>query len=516
MSGHSLVRRRHCIAATALFLFLFLVSEIAAAGAEPVGRVLVAVGDVTAVRSGESARGLTRNASVYQGDRIHTGPDGRVQIRFVDDALLDLQPSTKFEITQYREPQGDRGGSVVLDLLRGALRKITGAIAHGANDTYRMDTPVATIGVRGTEYALDYCDAACVEAGGSPGLYGHVDEGTISVDNAAGSVLFRQDQFFFVPAGGAPRAILQPPANVLVGDGVRSLDDARDGSGAGFAATVITPVREDTQQATVEPFLQQAGDLGGSITGGDTVDTVTGAVPTLADGLFGGAFTGTGGAGSTGNFDLYASPADASMFLDSGGHVVGADFRGSGTIDTSGMTLAESGSTTLAGARVNWGRWNGGFSVNGSDYSDGGFTYAYTALDNLSQPSLLQSLVGTFTYGDAGGPLAVDQSGNAWNVDALSLNVSFLLGNSTIGLNQMQLSNGTSTVQFLQSSGDLVSSTLDLAGNTFGLVLGGTEGSGNIDGRFIGTDAQGAIVVFEVDSASGNLIDGTRLLTQSP
>ena len=117
------------------------------------GRVLAASGTIVATNPGGGARALSNGSRVYTGDTIDTR-DGRVQIRFIDGALVTLQPATRFEVAEYEfhdpaEGDPDEGGSVLMRLFSGALRTITGIIGDDEDEAYRMETPVATIGVRG-------------------------------------------------------------------------------------------------------------------------------------------------------------------------------------------------------------------------------------------------------------------------------------------------------------------------------------------------------------------------------
>ncbi len=57
---------------------------------------------------------------------------------------------------------GDNDGSA-LKLVKGGLRALTGAIAKQNPDAYRVDTPVATLGVRGIEFDVRWCDEQCAD-----------------------------------------------------------------------------------------------------------------------------------------------------------------------------------------------------------------------------------------------------------------------------------------------------------------------------------------------------------------
>ncbi|MFP5461765.1 MAG: FecR domain-containing protein, partial [Gammaproteobacteria bacterium] len=149
---------------------------------------LVVSGEVKVARSGEPARGAARSGDeLRSGDLIVTSQDGRAQLRFSDGAIVSLQPGTEFRIDDYRfDPQEQRG---FFSLLRGAMRTATGAIGKRNRSDYRMRTPTATIGIRGTLYLAEetVCDPACAP-GARAGLKVSVSEGRIAVRTSAGEI----------------------------------------------------------------------------------------------------------------------------------------------------------------------------------------------------------------------------------------------------------------------------------------------------------------------------------------
>jgi hypothetical protein len=154
------------------------------------GTLLMVSGAVEIVRPspGGGASSITpvTGDPVAAGDLLDTGDDGRAQIRFTDGSVVSLQPRTRFTIDEYRfDPNGQRG---VFGLVRGALRTVTGAIGKRNHDDYRLITPTATVGVRGTEYVAEetVCDPGC-RPGRSAGLRVAVSEGRVVVANRAGS-----------------------------------------------------------------------------------------------------------------------------------------------------------------------------------------------------------------------------------------------------------------------------------------------------------------------------------------
>ncbi|HEY0878930.1 MAG TPA: FecR domain-containing protein, partial [Zeimonas sp.] len=173
----------------ALALLLGLFAAIGSAVAED-GRALVVAGRVMLERATPGAFSITAvsaGTEIRRGDLIRTGDDGRVQIRFSDGSIVALQPATVFRIDEYRFERDDR--RAFFFLLRGALRTLTGVIGKANHDEYRMKTPTATVGVRGTEYVAEQtvCDPLCAP-GPRAGLRVAVTQGRIVLLTNAGEV----------------------------------------------------------------------------------------------------------------------------------------------------------------------------------------------------------------------------------------------------------------------------------------------------------------------------------------
>ncbi|MFP4606246.1 MAG: FecR domain-containing protein, partial [Thiohalospira sp.] len=224
MSARFIARSRLC--SWSLFLALSLLA-LAALAAEPreVGRVLVASGDVSAERKGESARSLGRGDRLYEGDAITTGSDARAQLRLSDEGLVQLDGGTEYRIQRYREEGEERGAAT--ELVEGGLRTVTGAIGDDNPDDYELDTPVATIGIRGTHFALNHSEDS--------GTVGEVAQGTIVVENDSGSSEVGSGSFFAVRSrDSAPESLDQRPAELEDDEGPdEEGEDGEDEEGEG-------------------------------------------------------------------------------------------------------------------------------------------------------------------------------------------------------------------------------------------------------------------------------------------
>lgn len=514
------------------------------AWADVAGRVIAVSGQVTAVHPEGAARVLQRGARVHEGEVIDTGDAGRVQVRFVDEGLVDLKPGTRFEIERYDEGSAGSGGSAIMNLLEGALRTISGAIGHGDDDHYSMGTDVATMGIRGTQYALRYCESGC--AAGAEGLYGRVDQGFIDVRTGAGQRGFGAGSFFRVAGRDAtPEAIVQPPSEVLeqIEGGGRpgaagtpgDAPDGGDGDGTGRApsdggdgedalerlARLLERAGEelpdDIDREEARAILAAMQEREGYQAGATEVDPES----SLLSGVMAGGVAGQGPDGTRVEGGLLLAGVNGDVVVDGKGSITGVELTdGSGnvvqTVDTTGSELVESGRVDALDLR--WGRWAGDISIERDgdvDIIDGGMPYAYSTnpttsgeVNALTNPSA--------TYSLAAAPDAVDGNGNTWSVDTLSLGVDFT--SQQITASQLALSRGSASIDVNAASSAPVSLTAGSSGpQIFAFTMDDTGAGGNdsaqVSGHFVGDAAEGAVMSFEArrrDDATGELLDRVR------
>jgi hypothetical protein len=123
-----------------------------------VGYVARLEGNATARDLNGRVQQLQINSQIFEGDRIETELGARIQILMDDGAEVYLKEDSVLKISEYVITAGyNKESSSILDLLRGGLRKITGAIGSSALANYQLQTGMATIGIRGTDYVLKLC-----------------------------------------------------------------------------------------------------------------------------------------------------------------------------------------------------------------------------------------------------------------------------------------------------------------------------------------------------------------------
>ena len=169
---------------------------------QTVGRASLVVGDVTLNRQGQTPLSLLQDAQLNQGDRIETASDGEVHISFEDGGYLALRPNSALRIDEY-VVTGAATDSATLNLLKGALRSITGWIGKLDAPRYRVAAGTSIIGVRGTDHEVVIVVPEDAGAGMEAGVHNRVNEGGTTLRNAGGMVDIAPGAAAYSPWSGA-------------------------------------------------------------------------------------------------------------------------------------------------------------------------------------------------------------------------------------------------------------------------------------------------------------------------
>jgi len=163
-------------------------AELFADGTFNAAEVTLSEGETMLIRGVAFSTPVRRDVPIRSGDRIRTGRDGRVQLRFADGAQMSIQGSSEFMVDSYVFDQ-DRQRSFFA-LLKGSIRVVSGRIGKRDPQDWRLTTPTATIGIRGTEFTVDQtiCPASGCTDGLVAGLKVAVIAGRVAVTNLAGTV----------------------------------------------------------------------------------------------------------------------------------------------------------------------------------------------------------------------------------------------------------------------------------------------------------------------------------------
>lgn len=138
------------------FLGLALTAMTVHASTTFVGRADLVVGQVRIQSASGAAVQLAHaGQKIYEGSILETGPDGYLYIQTIDKGFISLRPQTRVTIELYRyDVRQPQASQIRLVLHKGVMRAITGQGAQAARDQYRLNTPVAALGIRGTDYTV--------------------------------------------------------------------------------------------------------------------------------------------------------------------------------------------------------------------------------------------------------------------------------------------------------------------------------------------------------------------------
>lgn len=174
-------------------------------------KVQFAVGEVSAQSADGELRRLGKGDRVYPGDTIKTGERGSAQLIYRDRSRMAVRVNTEFKIKQYQYDGKDKKGAVsFFSLVRGALRSVSGLIGGFDPQSVTIDTPLATIGIRGTDHEVVHI--APPSGGANPiakiGTYNKVYKGGTIMKTARGNLKLDLHQVGFV--GGAQGKAIKP------------------------------------------------------------------------------------------------------------------------------------------------------------------------------------------------------------------------------------------------------------------------------------------------------------------
>jgi hypothetical protein len=146
-----------------------LTPPFAGVEAKPIGKVMEALGSVTiehmsaVLLQANLAAGSSTQVGdpVYQGDVVSTGADGKLSLTFSDGTSFKISNNARMELNEYiYDPKGN-SNSTAFNLAKGSFTFLAGAVAKTGN--MKIDTPVATMGIRGTAPHVEIAEDGTVK-----------------------------------------------------------------------------------------------------------------------------------------------------------------------------------------------------------------------------------------------------------------------------------------------------------------------------------------------------------------
>ncbi|WP_420476592.1 FecR family protein [Noviherbaspirillum sp. ST9] len=148
---------RRCTAIKPLLFMSALVLSAQAWAAQVVGTVANLSGPLLAKKADGTSKVLAVKSSVEQGDTLISEKDTYARIKFIDNSEITLRPNSQLKIDNFSfEEDKPEKDSAAFNLVKGGLRAVTGTLGKRNKEKFGMNTPTATIGIRGTIFIAEY------------------------------------------------------------------------------------------------------------------------------------------------------------------------------------------------------------------------------------------------------------------------------------------------------------------------------------------------------------------------
>lgn len=498
------------------------------------------VGDVRLVLAAGSERPARKGSPVSVGDTIATARASVAQIKMGDGAIVVVQPESRLTVAEFHYTgKVDGSEKVRFRLEHGGIRSVTGAIGHSHADRYLIETPIAHIGVRGTDHEAYHFPASGSgkEATAQAGTYDKVNVGLTYIRTQGGEVVIRPNQVgYAASAQDTPRLLpaipeffnraIEPRSAQRGGSGSASDVQVAAGRSAAPAQQVTRPVLTESGvnltsgsssssdgtggnpgNTTDTTFSATAsstpGTPTGTTTGTTTTGTTTGTTPgTTTTGTTTGMTTGTA-TGTTTGTTLTGLSGTAVGYTTPQGSSGGNGLSGVNlSVAANGATLVSTGGDAAWG--VSWGSWQGGLTlVDGGATKGATHFIESTNLTSAAQLAAMPSSLVSANYSYAGGPAPTDHSGNQGAINSLTVGVNFSTQtissyavNATVGATNWT-GNGSGSIASFTGAG------INLSGNCTGCSGGGSPTTkGTANGAFVGAAAERMITSFGLNKGN--------------
>jgi len=533
----------------ALFPLLMLVAF--AADAQTIGQVRFVSGSAELVR-GTARSPVTRDAALQQADRIVTGADGHVQVGLTDGSFISLRPGTEFNFAQYSyDPNQPAVGTALMSLLKGTIRVFTGNMVRAKRDNFRMNTPITTVGIRGSGNILSHDDTNGTINHTLTGAHGVTSRDAAGVER---TLVSYPGQTIQALPSQAPRFIPTPSFILAAGSpGGKAEEKAAketESSSGTSSEEGKTTTAESTSNSAVASAQATTSTVGGAIVAAQPQDTNYSALIRFTRTLGAGVESGlTQTLGTNGGAIIDASGrlvglrnANFSTFITANGGLTNPIINpalpaGYVPQQVEGATVMVSGGTHHDGFRtpdgsVIIGRWQGStLTASGGTLTApisvdmGSRSFVYT-LNTPTPFGVIGSASGTVNYSLVAATAPTDAAGNVGSVSSASATANFtnltIAGQFVLVLNGATFTlSGNSAINAFDGAGfNFVNlpnqgTTLTCAGSTC-LTAGYRT---TVNGQFNGPDGRWMTMIYRINpnrtvagSSYSDAINGSLVL----
>jgi len=156
------IKIRSLLSRTGLAFAGLLLWQAQAAFAQSIGEVEFARGAAVAQAPGKAPRIVGKGLALDEGDRLTTAEGAVAIVKLSDGTRLTMRPNSELIMQSYRfDGSVQPDNNMVMQLLRGGFRAITGLISKGSPNAAKVQSVTATVGIRGTDFDVRVCGAEC-------------------------------------------------------------------------------------------------------------------------------------------------------------------------------------------------------------------------------------------------------------------------------------------------------------------------------------------------------------------
>lgn len=433
------------------------------------GVIQFVAGNVQLVQPDGVGRLASKGVPVKVGDTLATAKGAMAQLKMGDGAIVVVVPDSRVTVAEFRYAGVEDGTEKVrYRLEHGGFRAVTGAIGRTYKRNYVIETPIAHMGVRGTDHETYYFPATGPVSAddAKPGAYNKVNTGKTFIRTGAGEVEIEPNQVGYVAsANDVPVILPMVPGFFNRSIAPRNARPAADP--APEAAEVDEVVQQVARSTNGVRLLRTRGPL---VTPGTGNGPLVGFVTAVGGGRF----------GNSGN----------------------------------GVTVLDNGvpptTTGSALGTIDWKTWEGGVVVVGGQPTAGSTHMISTA--NRTDLATLSPAVMSATYNYTGGPAFTDQLGNQATLNSMSVGVDFSSQVVTrYDLNATAASGYNWNVNLDTTAPRAIADFTGVGGVR---LKGGGGQAGIAHGTFVGTQAENLITTFGLSGPADRSLSGAAYLTR--
>jgi hypothetical protein len=145
---------RQLLLQLALVLSTALSSSSAYAQTVASGIAKIVTGDVR-ITDAQGERALKSGDAVFENTRLITGKQSSASVVLRDGTTLVLSENSQFNIQKFTFDATTQDGGMLINLLQGSMRMLTGLIAKINPDAIQVKTKTLSVGIRGTDFIVD-------------------------------------------------------------------------------------------------------------------------------------------------------------------------------------------------------------------------------------------------------------------------------------------------------------------------------------------------------------------------